>query len=163
MGMQEQMRTLFAYHWHTTRRLLAAAAALTPEELHARGGYGHGSIHEILFHILRTDHNWRRGVETGRQLPPPVIDDFPDLGALEQGFNEEEAAWTALLDGLNEAQISEAVEMTSLQGETRAVPRWRIFQHLILHGMQHHSELGHLLTAAGHSPGDIDFMFYHAS
>jgi len=33
-------------------------------------------------------------------------------------------------------------------------------QHLILHGMQHHTEIAQLLTLKGQSPGDIDFIFY---
>jgi uncharacterized damage-inducible protein DinB len=45
-------------------------------------------------------------------------------------------------------------------GESAILPRWRIFQHLVLHGMQHHTELAQLLTAKGQSPGDIDFVFY---
>jgi uncharacterized damage-inducible protein DinB len=38
--------------------------------------------------------------------------------------------------------------------------RWRILQHLVLHGMQHHTEIAHGLTVKGHSPGDIDFIFF---
>jgi uncharacterized damage-inducible protein DinB len=32
--------------------------------------------------------------------------------------------------------------------------------HLMLHGMQHRSELALMLTGFGHSPGDIDLVFY---
>jgi uncharacterized damage-inducible protein DinB len=161
MNVQNQMRTLFDYHWHTTRRMLAAAAALPADELTAHPGYGLGSIHEILFHVLRTDRNWRIAVETGRQANPITLEQFPDLATLEQGYAEEEAAWTALLAGLTEEHMVESLELTNWRGEALAIPRWRIFQHLALHGMQHHSELAHLLTHRGQSPGDIDFILYH--
>jgi uncharacterized damage-inducible protein DinB len=39
-------------------------------------------------------------------------------------------------------------------------PRWRVLQHLALHGMQHATEIAQLLTVKGQSPGDIDFIFY---
>ena len=40
------------------------------------------------------------------------------------------------------------------------MPLWRVLQHLILHGMQHHAELAQLLTAKGQSPGNLDFIFF---
>ncbi|MCA9871854.1 MAG: hypothetical protein KC487_15925 [Anaerolineae bacterium] len=46
------------------------------------------------------------------------------------------------------------------RGDPWTMPLWRVLQHLILHGMQHHTELAQLLTAEGQSPGDIDLLFY---
>jgi uncharacterized damage-inducible protein DinB len=37
---------------------------------------------------------------------------------------------------------------------------WRILQHVILHGMQHASEIAKRLTEFGHSPGNIDFIYF---
>lgn len=52
------------------------------------------------------------------------------------------------------------IELTSRRGELYTFKLWRVLQHLIMHGMQHHSELAQLLTNEGKSPGDIDFIFY---
>jgi uncharacterized damage-inducible protein DinB len=48
----------------------------------------------------------------------------------------------------------------ALNGHTLSVARWRVVLHLALHGMQHHAELSQLLTDYGHSPDDIDFIFF---
>jgi uncharacterized damage-inducible protein DinB len=45
-------------------------------------------------------------------------------------------------------------------GRTMRVAHWRVLQHLVLHGMQHHAELAQLLTAVDRSPGDLDFIFF---
>lgn len=160
MFSQTQFQTLFVYHWHITRRLLECAAKLSEADYQANSGYGYGSIHNLLFHLLRTDQGWRRGLETGQQLAPLLPEDFPNLASLQVGFEQEQLAWQTLLDSLSGAEIEGVISLTSLAGQTYPIPRWRVLQHLILHGMQHHTELAQLLTAKGQSPGDIDFIFF---
>jgi uncharacterized damage-inducible protein DinB len=160
MFSKNQFQTLFAYHWHTTQQLLDCAAKLDPAEYSAHPGYGRGSIHTLLFHVLRTDDSWRRGLESGEQQAPLPPEEFPDLAALQQGFAAEQAAWQRYLDGLSAEEIEGEIELTNYRGETDFVPFWRTLQHLILHGMQHHTEVAQLLTDKGQSPGDIDFIFY---
>jgi uncharacterized damage-inducible protein DinB len=160
MFTQDQFRILFDYHWHTTRRLLDSAAQLNDADYHENPGYGHGSIHDLFFHLLRTDLTWRLGLELGKQLAGIKIEDYPTLQSLKNGFVDEEKAWNALLETLTDEQIQGDLSLTNWRGETEAITRWRILQHLALHGMQHHSELARLLTFKGHPPGDLDFIFY---
>jgi uncharacterized damage-inducible protein DinB len=155
-----RFQILFAYHWHTTHQLMECAARLNEAEYKQNPGYGHGSIHDLLFHLLRTDTSWRLGLETGRQLSPLKAEDFPTLQALQAGFAQEQQIWEAFLNGLSEGEIEEPMDLKNWRGETLYIPRWRILQHLILHGMQHHSELAQLLTAKDQSPGNIDFIFF---
>ena len=152
--------TLFAYHWHTTNRLLAVAAALSNEEYFAPSDFGHGSLHDLFFHLLRTDQGWRSALESGAQQPPLPPDDFPTLAALRTGFDGESAAWQRYLAGLSAEETEGVASLTTRRGDAFPVPRWRVLQHLILHGMQHHTEIAQLLTVKGHAPGDIDFIFY---
>ncbi|MCP4357328.1 MAG: hypothetical protein GY796_04835 [Chloroflexi bacterium] len=58
------------------------------------------------------------------------------------------------------AEIEADIFLTTLGGNTFPFARWRGLQHLILHGMQHHSELARLLTLNGRSLGDLDFAFF---
>ncbi len=158
---QTQFQTLFAYHWHTNQRLLACAAKLGEAVYHENPGYGHGSIHDLFFHILRTDRGWRMALETGQQQATSLQgEDFPTLASLEAGCEDEQAAWQTLLNHLSGQEVEDTANLTTLRGQMIGLPRWRVFQHLILHGMQHHTEIAHLLTAKGQSPGDIDFIFF---
>lgn len=136
------------------------ASKLGEAEYYENPGYGHGSIHDLLFHLLRTDQSWRLALETGRQLSPIKAEDFPDLESLHTGFESEQQAWGALLESLSAEQIEGTMDMTSWRGDVYTFHRWRILQHIVLHGMQHHTELAQLLTARGQSPKDIDFIFY---
>jgi uncharacterized damage-inducible protein DinB len=160
MSCQAHFQTLFAYHWHTTRRLIEAAARLDRADYEADPGYGRGSIHRLLFHLLNTSRNWRIGLETGRQPASQPAGAFPMLRSLQMVCEEERAAWQRLLERLDDEEIEGAITLVSRRGDVADIPRWRILQHMVLHGMQHHAEMAHLLTARGQSPGDIDFIFF---
>jgi len=160
MNTKTLYQTLFAYHWHTHSRLFELAAQLSEADYKQNPGYGQGSIHDLFFHAMRALNSWREGLETGKRLSPYKAEDFPTYGALNTSFQQEQTAWQALLDRLSEEEIEGDVRLTTRSGEIVAIPRWRVLQHLVLHGMQHHTELAYLLTLKGKSPGDIDFIFF---
>jgi len=160
MFSKTQFEILYAYHWSTRQRLLKCAAQISPEDYHKQPGYGRGSIHNLLFHLLNAEQSWRLGLEQGQQLVPLNSEDYPDLEAIQEGTAGEQAAWEQLLEKLSATEIEADLELTDRRGRGWSLPRWRILQHVALHGMQHHAELALLLTANGQSPGDIDFIFY---
>ena len=160
MSTKTSLQSQFAYHWQTTRRLMTLAAGLSQADYRAADDYGDASIHSLLFHLLDTDYSWRIGLESGRQSTGFAAADYPDLESLQIGIDSEEAAWTRFIDALSEEDLDQEIELISLRGATYSFSRQRVLQHLILHGMQHHSELARLLTLKGHSPGNIDYIFF---
>lgn len=160
MFSKTQFQTLFRYHWHITTRLLDCAARLSTEDYTANPGYGHGSIHDLLSHLLRADLGWRLALETGKQQPRIPAEAYPTLASLSSGFADEQAAWNLLLERLSSEEIEGIISLVTLRGQAFDIPRWRVLQHLVLHGMQQQTEVAQLLTAKGQSPGDIDFIFF---
>lgn len=160
MFAETQFQTLFAYHWHVNGRLLACARQLPSTDYHTHPGYGHHSVHGLFIHIIRAMHAWDVALKTGQQ--PPLLDPetMPDLTAVEAAFAEAKKEWDIFVGALTSEAIEGNISVTTLQGYTIAVPLWRVLQHMVLHGMQHHTELAQLLTAKGQSPGDIDFIFF---
>lgn len=155
-----QFDTLFAYHWQTNHRLLEIAGQLDRTDYFNEPGHGHGSIHDLFFHLLRADQSWRAAIITGQQQAGSKPVDYPDLESVQAGFQLEQTAWQACLSQLSEEAIETDLELTNQRGEVFRIALWRIIQHLILHGMQHHTEIAQLLTNLGRSPGDIDFIFF---
>jgi uncharacterized damage-inducible protein DinB len=156
----ENWSTLFKYHWHVTQKMLAGAAKLDSADYQEQHEYGHGSIHTILFHLLNTMRGWRLGFETGQQQPRLNAADFATLESLQTAFVQEQRAWDGLLASLSAEDIASDIALTTIGGASMRFPRWRVLQQLMLHGMQHHSELARLLTIKGQSPGDYDFIFF---
>lgn len=160
MFTKDQYKTLFSYHWYTTERLLSFAAKLSENDYYDKSASSGDSPHEILFHILRADHGWREGLQTGAQQPPLSRKDYPDLEALKSGFEGEQSAWGEYLESISEDEIKGPIALKRRDGEAMTFILWRILQHVVMHGMQHHAEVAQLLTQKGQSPGNIDFLFY---
>lgn len=160
MGMRSRYKELFSYHWGTNRRLIELSEKLCEEDYKHNPRYGNGSIHELLFHILRADQAWRSGIESGIINLINTINNYPDLMAIKYGFDVESKEWDRLLDNITEDIIGARIEMTRLQGSTLSYMCWRILDHVVLHGMQHHAEISRILTEKGLPPGNIDFIFH---
>lgn len=159
--LKEQAQTLFAYHWHTTRQLFEQVRRLVDaDSYYAPVSSAYRSIHELFVHLLSTDQAWRQALESGTQPPRLPAETFPTFQSVEAGFVAEQAAWQALFDRLGEDELAGTITLTTVRGVTFDMQYWRILQHLILHGMQHHTEIAHALTSYGYSPGDIDFIFF---
>ena len=157
---QAHYQTLFAYSWHTAQKLLDQAAQLDEAARHAHPGVGHGAIHDLFFHLLASFQGWRVALETGQQPPRLQPAGYETLDAMRAALAQEYDAMQRWLAGQDDAAIAGQVTLTTARGHTATFPLWRILQHLVLHAMQHHTELANLLTLQGHSPGDIDLLFY---
>ncbi len=161
MFSKEMIQTLYGYHYWANDRVLDYAARLEPADYFADAGYSHGSLHGILFHILRTDYAWRISCQTLKPaVEPLLLENFPDLQAIHSRWEEEQQAMLAYLSGLSSDEIEGVIQLTDRRGNLHQFKLWRVLVHVILHAMQHHSEAAALLTQYGHSPGDLDFIFY---
>lgn len=160
MPASDHLLTLYSHHFGTIERMLDLAASLNEEDYRQNPGYGRGSIHELLFHLLATDHSWRVGLESGARPQPLDPESYPDLSSLRPLLVAEQEAWRTLLGGLTEADIEAEMQMSAGPDRSFTVARWRVLHHVLLHGMQHLAEVAQLLTNKGQSPGDIDFIFY---
>lgn len=155
------LTTAAGYHRWATERMLEGAGQLQDADYRAPGAHGGRSVHDTLFHMLRVDHVWRTVCERpGQPFTPLAPDDYPDLAALRAGWDREAAALAALLDRLDDDDLAAVVEIRDWRGQASRIERWRTLFQMLLHGMQHRSELAQILTGHGHSPGDIDFIIY---
>jgi uncharacterized damage-inducible protein DinB len=154
------IETLFRYQSATIQRLLDQAAKLSNEQYYAHPGYGHGSLHDIFFHLLQATRSWRIALETGKQQAGIKAADYAALELIRIAYTEEYAAWYSLLAPLTDEQLYEPLSLMNWRGEPWTLIRWRVLQQIVLHSMQHHAELAQLLSIYGQSPGNIDFIFY---
>ena len=158
----KDVRFLCDYNRWGNARILGAAAKLGDAQFGGPGTFPHGGLRGTLVHVLFAEWTWRmRWLGT----PPPHgyrfgPEEFPTVAALRARWAAEEAALTDYVERLTDQMLTTKLEYTSTEGGRHRRLLWETIAHLVNHGTQHRSEAAAMLTALGHSPGDIDLIVY---
>ncbi len=157
----EHLISLFDYNYWANHCLLDKAVELDPELWNAPAEVSFGSLRDTMIHVLSTEWMWRQRIQEG--VSPsgfPMENNFPTVELLRQYWLLEEATMLAYLASLTEGDTRRVVRYKNTKGVVYENPLWQILLHVVNHGTQFRSEAGVLLTQYGHSPGDIDYIFY---
>lgn len=147
--MKDHLEALLDHNTWANRRVLDTARALTAEQWTAAEWHGQPGLRGVLAHTLSAMTIWRCRL-TG--VPDERVrgEQFETPGALAAAWAAEEPRlrdWLATVDAEN-------LQAPILRGQ----PTWHYLMQPIMHSQQHRSEAALMLTALGHSPGDMDFI-----
>jgi uncharacterized damage-inducible protein DinB len=153
------IRLLFDHLYWMRDRILASAreadhALVDPAPVTIR------DLRSTLVHEIDVEWSWRERLD--RPAPPrdfgPEEDldpvDFPTVEAIAVRWGEEEAAMRAWFDRLTDADLGTPWVLESRGG----LPLEYHLLHLYTHALQQLSDAATLLTRAGWSPGELDFL-----
>ncbi|MFN2485001.1 MAG: DinB family protein [Candidatus Limnocylindria bacterium] len=160
-----EVQTLVDYMYWVNRRLLESAGRLTPDELVATDHATPRDLRATLVHELDAEWSWRLALQdrpeeewaSDAELKP---EDFPELASIRQRWLVDEAEMRAWIDGLTDDDLAATVH-PGLSRDTR--PLWQFVMHIVLHAAQQQADAATLLSAAGHSPGEIGLLEYLAT
>ena len=157
---KRDIQVLCAYNRWANARILDAAAKISEAQFLAPGAFPHGGLRGTLIHTLFAEWIWRRrwqGAAPNVRLNP---EDFPTFASLKTRWLEEEMKLLEFVDGLTEKLLEAEFDYISTEGNPHRRVVWEAIAHLVNHGTQHRSEAAAMLTAMGHSPGDIDLIVF---
>ncbi|MGB0386499.1 MAG: DinB family protein [Ardenticatenaceae bacterium] len=158
---KEHLSTLYDYNYWANQRILSCVAHLTASQFSDATSHTQHTAHEILVHTLGAEWIWRMRSQEGispRELP--TVEEWGTLQAIRTAWQSEEQKMQDFLAGLSDSDLKRAIHYRTTGGTQRATPLGQILHHVVLHGMQHRSEMAAILTHFGHSPGDIDFIVF---
>jgi uncharacterized damage-inducible protein DinB len=153
---------LYEYNQWANGRILEQAEKVAEEQWTDRRDAEGRSLQEILAHSLRTERVWRLLSAHGmiREGDLPEMEELGTVEALREFGETESELIQVLLRDWSDDSFDEDVLVTRWDGKTYPLTRWKMLHHCLMHSMQHRSEAALLLTEYGHSPGDIDYLFF---
>lgn len=164
MGLSaNSLRTHLDYTIWASAKLVAAASALSPEELTRDFDTADHSVLGTLVHVYAADRIWLSRIKNNP--PAPFIDPGKDMRI--QTLRDD---WPKLLDewrnwaaGLTEESLGARLQYKDMKGNAWESPAWQIVLHVVNHGTHHRGQVSGFLRAMGHTPPPLDLMAYYRS
>jgi len=151
---------LYKYNQWANAKILNAALQVTNDQFLASATFPHGGLRGTLVHTLFAEWIWRHRWEGTSPVIRLKPEDFPSLEALRTRCADEEKLLMAFVDNVTDDRLNSHFFYTTTKGEPHERILWQAMVHVVNHGTQHRSEAAALLTDFGHSPGDIDLIYF---
>ena len=160
--MKTVLKAMFDHMYWVNRVLLDAAADLPPDGFAAPSTTTTRDLRATLVHELDVEWSWRLNVQgkpmeewgEDEELKP---EDYPDVATLAAHWARDEADMRSWLDGLSDADL--AADASSAFTKDRR-PLWHYLLHIVTHASQQQADAATLLSQAGRSPGELDFLAF---
>jgi uncharacterized damage-inducible protein DinB len=157
---QEMLLTHVDYTAWASRRLVEAAAQLTPEELTRDFGTSDHSVLGTLVHVYAADRIWICRV-TGSSFPTLFMDPEKDmhLSVLQNEWPDLLERWKQWVAALSDTNT--VISYRDMKGNPYQSPVWQIILHLVNHGTHHRGQAAGFLRTMGHAPPVLDLIAYY--
>jgi uncharacterized damage-inducible protein DinB len=152
---KQDILILYRYNQWANAKILDAAAHLTAEQYLASATFPHGGLQGTLTHTLFAEWIWRKrwqGSSPKVRLKP---EDFPTFESLRARWAEEETELMTFVEDLTDEKLNNYFDYTSTQGTPFRRILWQAMAHVVNHGTA-----AAMLTDFGHSPGDVDMIYF---
>ena len=157
---KQDILTLYKYNRWANAKILNVAAKVTQEQYLEPASFPHGGLRGTLVHAMFAEWIWRKrweGTSPSYRLKP---DDFPTFESLRTRWLEEEKQLMDFAEGVTDEKLNNIFNYNSTSGKPYTRILWQAMVHLVNHGTQHRTEAAAILTDLGHSPGDIDMIYF---
>ncbi len=160
MSKIELIQHLFGYDIWANDKILEAASKADADAL-VREKTGFGSVLATLAHIAGAQAIWHARWTIGKN--PAAIADVQNaktLAVVKEAFEKNHAALRTYVTGLIEQDVNRMSHYQDSRGTPSSRMLWQLMVHMANHGTYHRGEIAAALSALGHSPGDLDFVYW---
>lgn len=157
---KQDILLLYQYNQWASAKILNAATNVTAEQFIAPASFPHGGLRGTLVHALSAQWIWRtrwEGTSPTALLNPK---DFPSFESLQARWAVEEKQLMDFVSNITDDRLNNTFSYTTTKGQPFTKILWHAMMHVVNHGTQHRSEAAAILTDLGHSPGDLDMIFF---
>ena len=149
----------FEYSYWANRKLLAVVGQLSPAEFTQDVAGSYGSVRNTLVHMLSAEWGWVARCGGPERGPALKADDYPTFEAFIEKWLTVEGYVHEFMASLTDADLSRLVEFDLGRGP-KVSPVGELLEHALTHSIHHRGQAALLLRVLGHTPGNIDLLFY---
>lgn len=157
---KQDILVLYQYNQWANAKILNASANVTQDQYLTAASFPHGGLRGTLVHALFAEWIWRNRWEGTSPTQRLKAEDFPTIESLHIRWLEEEKQLMKFAEDVTDAQLSHTFSYTNTSGKPFTKILWQAMAHVVNHGTQHRTEAAAILTDFGHSPGDIDLIYF---
>jgi len=147
---------MVAYNRWANERIIAVSDALS-DDAFAREDPDGLSLRHVLEHALGTQiwwlSNWTGASASGVDIPG-------SREGLRRAYQDAHDRMDALVVAADDAGWERDIEFTFPGAPPMHLPAWQTMSQVLMHGIQHRAEAAVLLTRAGQSPGNMDYILW---
>lgn len=154
MDRGDLARQLVGYNGWANDRILTAAGRLPGADVTGAGA-SFGSVIGTLAHIYDAEFGWH---ERWMARPDPPDAEFADIDAAAAALRKTQLTLDSYVAAWSDGDWDDLCTYGNTPSRTYA--RGPMLVHVVTHSTFHRGEAALLLTSAGCSPGDLDFLDY---
>ena len=156
----DALRTHLAYTAWASRRLVDAAAQLSPEELNRDFQTADHSILRTLAHVFAADRIWLDRIN-GTPRAAFVTEADYRIDVLQNDWPALYDRWQQWAAALTDERARTVIAYRDLKDNSWSQPLWEIVLHVVNHGTHHRGQAAGFIRALGHTPPPLDLMAYY--
>ena len=157
---KQDIQVLYRYNQWANAKILNAASGLMQEQFLAPAAFPHGGLRSTLAHALSAEWIWRMRWEGTSPTSVLKPEDFPTLESLSSRWLEEEKQLMDFVNRVDDQALNRDFHYNNTSGKPFSRILWQAMAHVVNHGTQHRTEAAAMLTEYGHSPGDMDLIYF---
>ena len=161
MMTADVLRSHLNYTAWASRRLVAAASALSPQELMRDFGSADHNVLGTLVHVYAGDRIWLGRIEGNPPARFIVPEQDMHLAVLQNDWPALLERWKQWGSLLTEDSIHKEISYKDTKGNAYVSPIWQIVLHVVNHGTHHRGQISGFLRAMGHTPPPLDLRVYY--
>lgn len=160
MDVREYLLSLAGYSAWADERVFAAAESLTAEQFAATPGGAYTSVRGNLLHVLGATAIWLSRWSGAPPHPAFRPDALVDVASIREASAAVASSQRQFLTTLSAGDLDRPLAYTATTGKSFERPLGDTVMQVLAHGIHHRGEVAMALTTLGHSPGDIDYIFF---
>ena len=150
---------MYEYGIWANDKLLGKASALTQEQLLKPFTKFEFTILGSFVHTVSAEWRWYQSWIGVPMMNSLTVAELPTIDAVRAKWEQLCVERRAFIESLTPERLQQPL-VRKIQGQEQSIPLWQALVHVANHGTQHRSEIALMLTDLGHSPGDLDMVWW---